>query len=1050
VNKSKPAPNGEPRAGDADAPAPANSPRLAIQAAAGTGKTHALMVRYLRLVAAGAAPEEILATTFTRKAAGEILGRIVERLAEAVLGPKDRALLEKHLELPLPEPVCRRLFDRIVDRIDAVRIGTLDSVFANAAQRYALDLGLPPAWTILEAQDDAALRRAAIDDVLADLGPAAATEIAHYLSPGEVERSVHRQIDEVVADLHELYVESTEEAWYALPRLSELTTRDVEALADRLERAELPKDARFEKARSADLELIRSARWEEFVERGFSKAAASGRDAYYNKPIPDDVVEIYRRLNLHARAFLQNRVADRAAAMHRILRAFHDRYRRRQWRARGFRFSDVTQALAPRGLFDESSPPRALVEQARDVRHLLIDEFQDTSLAQWQALEPLARECLDRRSGTFFCVGDPQQAIYGWRGGVAELSAALDQRLGPFERSGLAVNRRSSQVVVDAVNQIFSSLSGNPALQDDLAAAEAWSTRFQVHKAYHADRDGYVRLVVAPSRREDEKDEDATLRFAADEIRRLHDESAGATIGVLVRKNKVVARMIVELRRRGVPASEEGGNSLRHSAAASVVLSFLSWLDHPGDSASRFHVARSPLGEAVGLTPDPSEVDDAATAHFWRAALARDGCAATIRRLVERFSPKTPAREQDRLERLVELAIRFEERASMRPIDFVRFVEESKVGDAAPAPVRVMTIHQAKGLQFDVVVLPDLDDRLRGQSPQAIVRREDPAGPATAVFPYVKAELQDLMGGEVQRACEDYWTGVVVEELCALYVATTRPRFALHMIVAADGAKAGAPPKTSAGVLRGALAPTAPAVGGALLFEAGRADWRSRVRLEQDAEGRPPTTLEIPRFDAPEGRTVRTAPSRIKESAENVVAGLLQTSETPSLRRGSVFHEWLAAIRWIEDGPPDRDVLLRIAQSRRPGDPGLEDLWEEFRERLGRPAVRAALSRSALPDGGLEVWTERPLLVRIDRSLVRGKIDRLVVARAGGRVVRALVVDFKTDRISNPAEVAERAQAYAPQVRAYRQAVARMFRLPLDQVLGRLVFVEVGESADVD
>lgn len=1048
-SKSRSSPDGRPSAA-ADA-APSNSIRLAVQAAAGTGKTHALMVRYLRLVAAGSAPQEVLATTFTRKAAGEILGRIVERLAEAVLDPSKRAELAEHVGVPLPEAVCRELFDRIVDRIDALRIGTLDSLFANAARRYALLLGLPPGWTIVEELQDAFLRRAAIDDVIEDLGPAVAAELSFNLSQGDVERKVHEQIDELVAHMHELYLGSTEAAWGALPKLPELSSREIESLADDLHRAELPKDARFEKARSKDLEVIRGARWEKFIEGGFSKPTATGETSYCGKSIPDDVVQIYRRLNGHARAFLQNRLADRAAAIHRILRAFDGRYRARQLRAGGFRFDDVTRALSPRGLFgEEPSAPRALVDHSRDVRHLLIDEFQDTSLAQWEALEPLALECLERRSGTFFCVGDPQQAIYGWRGGAAELSDALDGRIGPVQRGGLTLNRRSSQIVVDAVNQVFSSLIANPALQNDAAAAAIWSKRFQHHKAHHANRAGYVRLVAAPAAQEGEKSEDATLRFAADEIWRLYDESAGATIGVLARTNDVVARMIVELRGRGVPASEEGGNSLKHSAAVSVLLSLFQWLDHPGDSASRFHVANSPLGDAVGLGANRSEAGDAAAAHAWRSALSRDGYAATVRRLVERLSPKLDAREQERLERLVELAISYDQRATTRPIDFVRCVEETRVGDAAPAPVRVMTIHQAKGLQFDVVVLPELDGKLRGQAPRAIAWREDPVGPATAILPYVNQNLQNLLGNDVQRKIEDYWTGIVVEALCNLYVAATRARFALHMIVAAEKTK-GPLPATSAGVLRGALAPDVPADGEAVLYEAGRADWRRLVQLEQPADDRPPKAIEVPRIEsAPARRTVRTAPSRRNESLEEVVAGLLEVRETSASRRGSLFHEWFAKIEWIEDGLPDRDRLLQVARARWPGEPGLEALWDEFRQRLDRPAVREALSRAALPEGGDQVWTERPVLVRDGQALLRGTIDRLVVARSAGRVDRALVVDFKTDRLAGPQQLAERAQTYAPQVVAYRRAVARMFRLPLDRVHGRLVFVEVGESANVD
>src|SRR6185312_11146571 len=80
-----------------------------------------------------------------------------------------------------------------------------------------------------------------------------------------------------------------------------------------------------------------------------------------------------------------------------------------------------------------------------------------------------------------------------------------------------------------------------------------------------------------------------------------------ASIGVLVRTNTAVARLIYELKIRGVPASEEGGNPLVDSPAVELILSLLKIGDHPGDSVARFHVAKSPLGEGSGFRVQGSE-----------------------------------------------------------------------------------------------------------------------------------------------------------------------------------------------------------------------------------------------------------------------------------------------------------------------------------------------------------------------------------------------------------------------------------------------------------
>src|SRR5689334_7619427 len=93
------------------------------------------------------------------------------------------------------------------------------------------------------------------------------------------------------------------------------------------------------------------------------------------------------------------------------------------------------------------------------IRHLLLDEFQDTAPPQWRVLRPLAEGVVNGRGGTFFCVGDGKQAIYGWRGGVAEIFDCLEDQLPALAKKELAQSYRSSQPVIDSVNQVFQNLT---------------------------------------------------------------------------------------------------------------------------------------------------------------------------------------------------------------------------------------------------------------------------------------------------------------------------------------------------------------------------------------------------------------------------------------------------------------------------------------------------------------------------------------------------------------------------------------------------------------
>ena len=149
-------------------------PYEAISALAGSGKTYQLTSRFIGLLSLDAKPEEILAITFTRKAAGEIFDRIVQRLAAACLREKDRKELEASLRafhgndrFQLPPDAPARWLQTVLNAMPRLHISTIDSLFVNIVQAFALELGLPPRQEILQGGTFDAAReealRAALD-----------------------------------------------------------------------------------------------------------------------------------------------------------------------------------------------------------------------------------------------------------------------------------------------------------------------------------------------------------------------------------------------------------------------------------------------------------------------------------------------------------------------------------------------------------------------------------------------------------------------------------------------------------------------------------------------------------------------------------------------------------------------------------------------------------------------------------------------------------------------------------------------------------------------
>ncbi|MHB1034565.1 MAG: UvrD-helicase domain-containing protein [Pirellulales bacterium] len=1043
---------------------------VVIRASAGTGKTFQLTNRFIGLAVGDEAFDSILATTFTRKAAGEILDRVLVRLAEATADKKKLAELARHAEqASLDRTRCLEVLHGMLRQLHRLRVGTLDSFFMQVARSFSLELGFPPGWQIVDELVDQRLRGEAIQNVLAGEATHDVLALMHLLTKGEAARSVSQQIRELVNDLYGLYLEAPPEAWKALVRPKPLTAEELEAAIEALAEAPLPGGTRYSKVRDQDLESARSEDWPAFLGKGLGAKIVDGTEEYFRKPIPDEVLAVYRPLVDHARAILVNQIANQTEATHKLLERFDTAYQPLKIAHRALRFEDITRKLAVDGV-------KGRVDQIGfrlDARlaHLLLDEFQDTSPLQWLVLRPFAERVARADGGdSFFCVGDVKQAIYGWRGGVAEIFDAIGDQLPNLTARSLDESRRSCQPVIDTVNRVFEAIAGNAALAEHGDAAQGWQERFQTHTTALSELPGYCRLATDTGPTENDAQAMATLRFAAAEVARLHREAPGRTIGVLTRRNKAVAALIAFLRELGVEASEEGGNPLIVSPAVEVVLSLLTLADHPGDSTARFHVAHSPLGAAVGLTRH----DDVAAAERLsrevRRELMANGYGPTLYRWAKMLAPSCDGRDLNRLLQLVEMGYGYEPQATTRADAFVAMVTETKVEDPTAADVRVMTIHQAKGLQFEIVVLPELDQRVTAQPPRIVAGRPGPTERVERICRYVKKELRPLLPEEFARMFREHERLVVEESLCLLYVAMTRAVHGLYMIVAPSGEKEKSIPASFAGVLRAALTDGQKAEPGTVLFEHGDAGWidaaAKRSPKAACEEAAPPEPLVVrlaPATPRAARGLERKSPSQLEGGSQVRLAHRLRLDTREALDRGTLMHAWFEQIGWLEDGEPDEAVLREVAGDLALGGFDISELISQFRQMLGRPAVRAVLSRSGYEQAarssagvfaaiaGLtqprwEVERERSFAVRDADAILSGQIDRLVVLYDGPSPVAAEVIDFKTDAVpkDDPKAIEARVEVYRPQLEAYRRAVGTLLGLDASRVSARLVFVEPG------
>ncbi|MCA9718336.1 MAG: UvrD-helicase domain-containing protein [Myxococcales bacterium] len=1096
---------------------------VSILASAGAGKTFQLTNRYLKLLSLDAPPNAILASTFTRMAAGEIRDRILRRLAESAAKSRAAKSLRDQLSQAIEAPNLARkqvleLLDRMAKNLHRLQIRTLDSFFGTIVRCFALELGLPADGRIIDEDEAFALRREAIRMMLAEGDPEMIIELLASLTEGASERAVTETIDATVSALYDLYREADAGAWRAIAPAELLDQDALDAAIAALEDAAPSGPKRTITAHRDDVARARTAgtgdsdAWQVFIGKGLAKPIAAGTDAYYRKPIEPHVIAAYRPLLRHAQGVFRQRIITQTAATHALLTLFDRCYERVKQRRKALTFSDLTVALARaemRGQLDE-----ICFRIDASLKHVLLDEMQDTNIQQWNALRPIVDETVsyspDVRS--FFAVGDIKQSIYGWRDACPEVLSKLPELLVRpngelvIEQQSLAKSWRSSPAIMEVVNRVFTAVTRNEAVADFPIAARGWDEQFATHSTARTELPGFVQLRTVARGEDAGRRTTIRLQAAADLVeelyrRNLHmrmtrrDGQRPVTIGVLLRTNSAVSRVLYELgpTRRNVPATGRGGGPLTDAPAVNAILDMLRVAEHPDHTVAAFNVQTSPLGPVVGLCelPEGASEDDDANAS-WRLGdrpelaiaqqrdplvkarrrrvasrvrreIAGDGLANTLQRWIMAIAPYTDERQYRRCIQLIDLAQAFDERGHTRLDPFIHMVQARSVADPASSPVQVMTVHQSKGLEFDIVILPELEAELAARrSLKVVYERDGDAGPIARIARYVSKDIWSVFP-DLAPVFEQHINRLAHESLCLLYVAITRARQGLYMLVDPPSERARKAPARLSSMLMCALAgarddddePVGPEQ---VLYthSHGDAAWFRPLQLVPDEpldEQTPPSALGLmlPIAFAPtEGPLLRSADPLTAVIQGQTVADVLSLDDAQAGHSALAIRAQLAELDWL--GPYERSPRAAFAarlEIVRQAVPTRDEDWararvEELDEVLQHDGVRAIL-REGEGEPGVRVEHEIPFARLEGGALQRGVLPRVVIGRSDADV---WVIGFPGDRVDDERDAKKRAKAYREVVRAWKQAAAEQWEVTPAAVRVTLLFIRAGVAVE--
>jgi ATP-dependent helicase/nuclease subunit A len=1072
---------------------------LLVAAGAGTGKTTVLSKKYLKLLEQRRAEvNEIVAITFTKKAAAEMNARI------------QKAIREKCAQAVDPEEV---LFWRNQSaKIENARITTFHSLCLGLIREHPVEAGIPPATDVLDEGEESLLLAQAID--------AAVTKALQ--DDGLDRKLLNRIIFETdwqafagsLAALYRKVRESGMEFWEAA-RLSvtnlqaglagnSVAVSDLDAEIEEL-LLFAPAQRLTDRARA----LIGAFRreWPQYrqtllqaaeLDRVLPVLAEVKKALPKNLPncLKERVTEVHCLVGNLAAKLLDREALRRITLLQELLERIDRDFKAVKLAAGVLDFTD--QQLLARQLLRNN--PQLTEEIRRGIRYIMVDEFQDTNSLQLELIKLLTGDGYS--GGRLMAVGDIKQSIYRFRGAEAGVILGLDRqmRAGRGRVVPLTRNYRSSRLIIRFVNQ----------LSQRLFAGEDFD--YEPLESSQPDIGAQLELVCCG-----EPDLQGQARLVARRIAGLVRESKTTECSInyqdivlLFRAGKAMPDFQRALQELGIPCYMAGGSSFYQQAEIVDQLNLLRLVQQRYDAVALCGLLMSPY---VGLTEEQllligqgqplldrfydsetfsGELEPAVQERllrfrevitFLQENRELSDIPGIIRYALERLDyreliwtlPQAGQRVAN-LEKLLVKADQFAAKGYYQLADFLAYIQDLEtiaVKESAAQTqaesgnvVRLMTIHRSKGLEFPVVILPDLDHRFAINSREQFSFHKE-----VGIGFKIPVENADAGETSLWRRIKELDRREETAELKrVLYVALTRAKQRLILVGSGPEAAQDKTLATASNWMQwlGLLLPP-------LDNEVTELDFDGvpiRIIRDLPEETPPPrgqTLLDI--YAAHLGTPLPEARAEVAAVAGPVcgtpklkVTEILTYKECPR-RFYLQYYLNLPEVAGSEQrGDHDRPgdalgakigVFLHQAVRLQSLDVWPEQLWRQtFGDLTGTAAAQLQqdvklmwrnFRESEFGRENSQVWDEVPFQVKLDGNLrVEGRFDRLLQHNRGELVL----VDYKTHRAGRD-KVAAIAPQYFWQLQLYTLAIKAIWGRKPDRAMLYFLYPDSAVSVPI-
>jgi len=1041
-----------------------------VQAPAGSGKTELLIRRFLRLLATVDQPEQLLAITFTRKAAGEMHSRVIKAIEAARDGgiPKEAHQREGH-------ELARAALDRDRDKgwnllacPGRLKVQTIDALCAALTRQMPILSGLGRLPSITE--DPTALYREAARRTIEFMEKEGAE--------GHTVRQALRHLDNNFASLEKRLVSmlARRDQWLRHISLKERCSdevlrshlegslqRSIEATLGQLEQAfpeDLLKEAlacgRYAACMLAvdsidspiraletglnpdftykDLPLWRGIGTLLLTGKGeWRKAGGVNKKTGFPADKTPESVDMKERFRSLLDALAGKESPERVLA--EVVLLPDGRYDDKEWTI----LNDLLHLLplaqrSLQGLFGEeglvdfqavalaaisalgepSRPTDLMLALDLRLRHILVDEYQDTSQLQLKLLEALTAGWEPGDGRTLFVVGDPMQSIYLFR--EAEVGLFLQAESGgigsvKLESLRLKSNFRSQAGIVDWANGIFNTAF--PAAGDRLLGAIPYSPFSPVLQGL--DNDATVLSFY------EDRDDGLEAEHIVQTVRFIREKAPDNTVAVLARSRSHLTSLIELMKKEGIDFRTTDLDPLIERPIIQDLLSLLRALMHPCDRTAWLAVLRAPW---CGLTiADIHSLAGGEKKIIWelmgdedrRALLSEDG-RQRLARLCEKLALAVPlwgrrppralleglwisiggpaCVDADGIEDGDAFFDMLEKATLAGRLESLDILEEriarlyANHGGQEENPVEIMTIHRSKGLEFDHVILPGLG-KFPAPGEKRLIHAME-SGDDLFLAP-IEETGNDAEGVIYRYLSRMQGKKELLEQVRLLYVAVTRAKKRLYLFGHVRGLKDDVPRIEE----RSFLASMPQLVNAEDLIAAG----------EEKEEGAVPSRPFIPLKRISSGWEMPEAPEAV--CVEGAEGRAPEPGERPEFawageairHLGTAVHRYLCRIAMDGLSSWDRQRLqgesgrlrsilrelgLNSAEAAPIAEEGLEILCRAIGDKRGR----------WLLDRHEEARSEMPLSGASGGKVVRRVIDRTFVDEAGIR----WIIDYKVSR----------------------------------------------------